>query len=35
LEDDNENMRAPNAPEADMLVRYEYRKGWDIEEYLQ
>jgi len=29
---DGENMKATNASEADSLVRYEYRKGWEVEE---
>jgi predicted dehydrogenase len=32
IEWDGESMKATNAPEADALVRYEYRKGWEVEE---
>jgi hypothetical protein len=35
IEWDGENMKATGAPEADALVRYEYRKGWEVEELLQ
>ena len=30
LEWDAENLRATNAPEADRLIRREYRKGWEL-----
>jgi predicted dehydrogenase len=30
LEWDAENLRARNAPEADTLIRREYRKGWEL-----
>ncbi len=30
LEGDAENLRATNAPEADRLIRREYRKGWEL-----
>ena len=27
---DGKNMQATNAPEADALIRREYRQGWDL-----
>jgi len=27
---DASNMKAPNAPEADKLIKEQYRKGWEI-----
>jgi predicted dehydrogenase len=32
IEWDGESMKATNAPEADALIRYEYRKGWEVTE---
>lgn len=32
IEWDGKNMRATNAPQAESLIRNEYRKGWEVEE---
>ena len=32
IEWDGENMKATNAPGADILFQHEYRKGWEVEE---